>query len=182
MVNGKVLSYDLCKQTSICDALNVPILVVVGLLVGRGVGGHQRQWVGPIHSDELHNRVSSNWYRHRIFKAKIFSLFRMQWVDSKMKLRPAPVFVTVTMIFLYCNNRVKYKGPFPTGCPRKKSPLKFIYNFLSNFLTPGFPPAPWLASFRWGKRVRRREEIQVWGNFRENHKGILKETFFWDTL
>ena len=37
----------------------------------------------------------------------------MQWVDSKMKLRPAPVFATVTMNFLYCNNRVKYKGPFP---------------------------------------------------------------------
>ena len=32
MVNGKVLSYDLCKQTSICDALNVPKLVVMWLL------------------------------------------------------------------------------------------------------------------------------------------------------
>ena len=30
-----------------------------------------------------------------------------------MKSRPTPVYVTVTMNFLYCYNRVKYKGPFP---------------------------------------------------------------------
>ena len=38
----------------------------------------------------------------------------MQWEDSsRMKSRPTPVYVTVTMNFLYCYNRVKYKGPFP---------------------------------------------------------------------
>ena len=36
---------------------------------------------------------------------------------------------------------------------RKKSPLKFHYDFLWNFLTPGFPPASWLASFIWEKGV-----------------------------
>ena len=40
-----------------------------------------------------------------------------------------------------------------TGCPKKKSPLKFHYDFLWNFLTPGFPPASWLVSLRWGKGV-----------------------------
>ena len=73
-----------------------------------------------------------------------------------------------------------------TGCPRKKSPLKFIYYFLWTFLTPQFPPASWLASIRWGKGVifclyffkTFFNQCGFWSNY----KWILKETFFWDTL